>query len=119
MKYIKLFEDFKESILGEKFILQDLEDEFNIELDLYDHGNYMQLDRIIIPKEQRGSGIGSKVMQRICDYADDLNKDIYLTPSKDFGATSVSRLKSFYSKFDFIKNKDNKYRNSMVRHAQK
>jgi predicted GNAT family N-acyltransferase len=118
MKHVRLFEDFKESILSEKFILQDLENEFNIELDLYDHGNYIQLDRIIIPKEQRGSGIGSKVMQRICDYADDLNKDIYLTPDASFGASSVNRLKRFYKHFDFIKNKDNKYKDSMVRYAK-
>ena len=34
MKHVRLFEDFKESILSEKFILQDLENEFNIKFDL-------------------------------------------------------------------------------------
>tara|TARA_R110000751_G_scaffold85650_1_gene170885 strand:+ start:188 stop:313 length:126 start_codon:yes stop_codon:yes gene_type:complete len=32
MKHIKMFEDF----LNEKLVLQELEDQFNIELDLYD-----------------------------------------------------------------------------------
>ena len=56
MKHIKIFEDF----LNEKFVLQELEDQFNIELDLYDNGKYLQLSKIKIPKESRNSGIGSK-----------------------------------------------------------
>ena len=98
MKHVKLFEDF----LNEKYILQELEDEFNIELDLYDNGKWLELSRIVIPKDQRGQGIGSKVMQRIVDFADKENRKIYLTPSKDFGASSVSRLEKFYKGFGFL-----------------
>lgn len=113
MKYIKT--------LNEKY-LSDFENqirtEFGVTLELYDHGEWLQLDKIVVDKNARGEGAGSKVMQRVCDYADVAGKDIRLTPSKDFGATSVNRLKSFYKRFDFVKNKDNKYKDSMVRYAQ-
>ena len=49
---------------------------------------------------------------------DDQNKDIRLTPSKDFGATSVSRLEKFYRSFGFVKNKDLKYKDTMVRYSK-
>jgi predicted GNAT family N-acyltransferase len=112
MKHVKLFEDF----LNEKYILQELEDEFNIELDLYDNGKWLELSRIVIPKDQRGQGIGSKVMQRIVDFADKENRKIYLTPSKDFGASSVSRLEKFYKGFGFEKNTyRNETKETMVR----
>ena len=103
-------------ILGEQFILQELEDQFNIELDLYDNGKYLQLSKIKIQKEDRNKGIGSKVMSRITDYADTQNLKIYLTPYKDFGATSISRLNKFYKNFDFVKNTDkSQTKDTMVR----
>jgi len=103
-------------ILGEQFILQELEDQFNIELDLYDNGKYLQLSKIKVKKEDRDKGIGSKVMSRITDYADTQNLKIYLTPSKDFGATSISRLNKFYKNFDFVKNTDkSQTKDTMVR----
>lgn len=103
-------------ILGESYALKDLEDEFNIILDLYDNGKWLELSRIIVPKEARGSGVGSTIMQKVIEYADKNNKKIYLTPSKDFGATSTSRLKKFYKEFGFVKNEyKDESRESMVR----
>jgi GNAT superfamily N-acetyltransferase len=104
-------------MLGEEFILQDLEKKYEIVLDLWDNGDYLELGKLEIAKSQRGKGIGSEVMQKIVDYADQVGKDIRLTPSTDFGATSVNRLKKFYGKFGFVKNKDLKYKDSMVRFA--
>lgn len=109
---VNLFEQY----IFEKMVLAELEDEFNIELDLYDNGKWLELSRIVIPKDQRGQGIGSKVMQRIVDFADKENRKIYLTPSKDFGASSVSRLENFYKKFGFEKNTyRNETKETMVR----
>jgi hypothetical protein len=55
-------------------------------------------------------------MSRITDYADTQNLKIYLTPSKDFGATSISRLNKFYKNFDFVKNTDkSQTKDTMVR----
>ena len=63
------------------------------------------LSRIEVPKEARSQGLGTEAMQDLTSYADDANKVIALSPSVDFGATSVERLKRFYKKFDFVENK--------------
>lgn len=91
------------SNLRENYVLQDLEDKFDIDLDLQDDGKSLTLSRIVIPKDKRGQGVGSKVMKLITQYADAQNKSIYLTPSKDFGATSTGRLEQFYKQFGFKK----------------
>jgi predicted GNAT family acetyltransferase len=106
--------------LNESYVLQELEDELGIVLDLYDNGDHLTLSRIEIPKEQRGSGIGSKAMQRIIDFADESGKDIRLTPSADFGASSVSRLNKFYKGFDFVNKPKSDFssRETMIRYAQ-
>jgi GNAT superfamily N-acetyltransferase len=62
-------------------------------------------NRIYIPKNMRGHGIGSKLMKDIIDLADKQNRKIVLTPDIKLGATSVSRLKKFYKKFGFVENK--------------
>lgn len=109
MSYFKVFE---------QWVLQDLASQYGVELEVWDRGEYLELDKIVIPKEMRGDGTGSEVMQKIVDYADQVGKDIRLTPSTDFGATSTQRLKKFYGKFGFKKNKDLKYMHSMVRYAK-
>lgn len=103
-------------IMSEAFVLRDLEDKYGIDLDLYDNGKFLELSRIIIPKDKRGEGIGSEIMKQINDYADSKGLKIYLTPSKDFGASSVSRLEKFYKDHGFVKNTDkSETRNTMVR----
>lgn len=62
------------------------------------------LSRIIVPKENRKSGIGSSIMNEIIDYADANNERILLTPSDSFGG-NVERLKKFYKNLGFIENK--------------
>jgi GNAT superfamily N-acetyltransferase len=69
----------------------------------------------VVPKNARGQGIGSQFMKDLTEYADANGKTIILTPSKDFGATSVNRLKDFYKDFGFSKNKDFRYSESMMR----
>jgi hypothetical protein len=65
----------------------------------------LYLSRIEVPKSQRNSGVGSSVMNDLINYADKSNQRITLSPSTDFGATSVNRLKDFYKKFNFVENK--------------
>lgn len=65
----------------------------------------LYLSRIEVPKEQRGSGIGTQAMQDLVNYANQTNQKITLSPSTDFGATSVNRLKDFYKRFGFVENK--------------
>lgn len=81
------------------------------------------LSRIEVPKETRGKGIGTEAMQDLTSYADESDKVIALSPSVDFGGTSVERLKRFYKKFDFVenkgKNKDFSISESMYRKPKK
>ena len=68
----------------------------------------IKLETIIIDKDLRKSGVGSKAMQDIVDFADRNNKRVKLTPAirDDYqGTTSQARLRKFYKKFGFIENK--------------
>lgn len=65
----------------------------------------IHLSSIKIPKELRGQGIGTSFMEVLTNYADKVQKVITLSPSTDFGASSVSRLKNFYKRFGFVENK--------------
>ena len=76
-----------------------------IELDLFEDDARITLSKIVIPKKSRGQGIGSDVLAKIKEYADSTGKDIVLTPSKTFGATSVKRLEAFYKRQGFRENK--------------
>lgn len=71
----------------------------------YSSNNTIQLSGIFIPKVHRGKGVGTEMMNRIIKYADSVGKRITLTPSTDFGGSSVSRLKRFYKSFGFVLNK--------------
>lgn len=69
----------------------------------------IRLVSMLLAKEDRGKGTGSKVMEELCDYADRNKKKIELTPAVDGDysgeTTSQSRLIDFYKKFDFVLNK--------------
>jgi hypothetical protein len=82
----------------------------------------VQLHAIHFPKEMRKQGLGSQVMFDIAVWADKNNKIISLTPSKDFGATSVSRLRKFYGQFGFKRNlgrnKDYRTSDAMIRYPK-
>lgn len=84
-----------------------MELKYGITLDLM--GNQtkgdLSLSRIVVPEDSRGQGVGQQVMQEIIAYADANNRRIVLTPSTDFGGTSVSRLVNFYKQFGFVENK--------------
>jgi GNAT superfamily N-acetyltransferase len=71
----------------------------------YPNKNELYLSRIEVPKEQRGQGIGTQAMQDLISYANENQKRITLTPSTDFGATSINRLKDFYKNLGFVENK--------------
>jgi len=75
-----------------------------IKNDVFENGNKITLSKIVVPKESRNSGIGSKYMKELLDYADASGKRVELSPSDDFGGNK-NRLKEFYSRFGFIENK--------------
>ena len=82
----------------------------------------LNLSQIVVPKEMRNQGIGTKAMQDITNYADQTGNRITLTPSTSFGATSVDRLKNFYKQLGFVENKgkfkDFSTRETMYREPQ-
>ena len=80
--------------------------EQGIRLELWEDDNKLVLDTIVIPKELRGQGKGTEVMNMVCDYADKVGKPLFLTPSSSYGASSVSRLERFYKRFGFKRNKE-------------
>lgn len=100
---------------------KQLENKYGVIVDLLGKSNKgdLTLSRIEVPSSERGEGIGSDVMNDIIKYADANGRRIVLTPSTDFGATSVERLKDFYKRFGFVenkgKNKDFSTKESMYR----
>jgi predicted GNAT superfamily acetyltransferase len=80
----------------------------------------MVLNKIIVPDDARSSGLGTRAMQDLTDYADKSGKRIDLTPSSDFGGNK-KRLTEFYKRFGFVenkgKNKDYEVSESMYRPA--
>jgi predicted GNAT family N-acyltransferase len=79
----------------------------------------IELSKIIIPRDVRHTGAGTKFMRELTAYADQSNTLIVLTPSTDFGASSIARLIKFYKSFGFVqntgKNKDYEITQSMYR----
>jgi GNAT superfamily N-acetyltransferase len=92
----------------------------NVKLDLFgDASKGYELSRIELPKESRGQGIGTNIMDDLISEADAEGATISLTPDTSFGGSSVSRLNDFYKRFGFVdnkgKNKDFSTRNTMYR----
>lgn len=89
-----------------------------LKLSLRESANTVIVDRVEVPEGQRESGTGTKVMQRITEWADANGKALALTPSSDFGGNK-RRLKSFYKRFGFVenqgRNKDFAVSESMIR----
>ncbi|MFC7963062.1 GNAT family N-acetyltransferase [Streptomyces cinereoruber] len=68
-----------------------------------DHGPYLVLFSIVLPKSRRGNGIGSRVMQHVTAAADLCGMPVTLSPSDAFGGDLV-RLEAFYRRPGFIAN---------------
>jgi ribosomal protein S18 acetylase RimI-like enzyme len=90
--------------------IKDLSDKWNskgVDLDVYSSkdGTKINLSKISVDPKQRNQGIGSQVMKDIIQQADNTNAIVTLSPSVDFGGTSVARLKDFYKEFGFVENK--------------
>lgn len=83
-------------------------------------GPHYELARVVVP--DRGQGTGSRLMQQLTDQADQLGVTLTLTPSTDFGGSSVARLQRFYRRFGFQPNKgrnrDYETRATMIRPPQ-
>lgn len=83
----------------------NLENKYNVTLDLYQNKDFLELDKIIVTEDQRNTGVGSNVMREVIDFANKKGLTIALTPSTSYGATSIDRLKGFYKGLGFVENK--------------
>ena len=90
-------------------------------LDIYENRTSLILSRIIIKPEFRGTGVGSKIMEDLINYAEKNKQIIALTPSSDFGGNK-NRLIQFYKRFGFKHNKGQyknfEFRDSMIRYPK-
>lgn len=115
-------EETKSKPVTENYILKGLESSYPIELQLYDKGTHLELDKILVPSGMRGVGIGSEIMTKINQYADKVRLPVFLTPSTSYGGTSINRLLNFYKRFGYKKVSDMGdmalSRNMLVRHPK-
>lgn len=88
----------------------------DISLEVWEDKNKLELSSIVIPKHLRGQGKGTEIINMVTNYADNVNKPLYLTPDTNFGGTSINRLKRFYKKFGFQNNDNYIVKHSMVRY---
>lgn len=116
IEILPLFEDFDDGEAKVSALMDELEKRYPVDLWLSYNGRYksITLSRIVIKKENRNKGTGTNVMNEICEFADQNNYKIVLSPSSDFGG-SKSRLFAFYHGFGFKKYKGYDFRESMIR----
>ena len=97
-------------------LMNDIERRYSVDLFIYYNkfAHTIILSKIVIDKKNRSKGIGTNVMNEICDFADKHKLRIALTPSSDFGG-SKSRLIQFYKTFGFKNYKGYEFRESMIR----
>lgn len=75
-----------------------------VNIDISWHGAII-LEKIIVATAERNQGIGTEVMNYICEFADNQKVSIVLTPDGTFGG-DVDRLREFYSRFNFMDRDD-------------
>lgn len=88
--------------------LTDLEvgwKQLGVEIDAYISRGDLHLSRIEMERSLRGRGLGTKAMEDLIHLADEHQLRMTLSPSTDFGGSSVERLKRFYRRFGFVSNK--------------
>ncbi len=90
-------------------------------LDIYENRGSLILSRIIIKPEFRNTGIGSKILTELTNYADKNKQIIALTPSSDFGGNK-NKLTQFYKGFGFKANqghhKSFEFKEAMIRYPK-
>lgn len=75
-----------------------------VDFRLNQHGANATLAKVVVPKADRGTGLGSDFMSALTKAADDDGATLALSPSGDFGG-SKARLVDFYKRFGFVPNK--------------
>ena len=76
------------------------------------------LNKLVVPQDQRGQGVGSDFMAEVTRYADEQGKPIALTADGDFGGSKAGQ-RRFYERQGFVpnkgRNKDFTFTENMIR----
>lgn len=75
----------------------------NVKLIAFESSDSIKISSIIVPKEERGKGAGTEIIELIKQYAQEVNKPVYLSPSPERGYKQ--KLKNFYKRLGFVDNK--------------
>jgi GNAT superfamily N-acetyltransferase len=67
---------------------------------LRQQGATVELQLLAVPRHERGRGVGSRVLERLCRWADSSGVLLTLTPDGAFGM-DVRRLTNWYQGFGF------------------
>ena len=73
-----------------------------IVLRINEYDNKIKLEKIFIPKEMRGLGIGTEIIAALKEYSQRVNKPIVLNPEPEKGKKGA--LQRFYERNDFVNN---------------
>lgn len=92
-------------------------DDAGIENWIHEKGGIITLSQIVVPKDGRNKGAGTKAMQELFAYADQTSQQIALTPSSDFGGNK-SRLEKWYRGLGFRTYKGYVIREKLIRDHQ-
>ena len=76
----------------------------NIKSFITEDDGVVTLQKVIVDKESRGAGEGTKFMEDFLRLADEKGSKAALTPTSDFGGNK-KRLEGFYERFGFTPNK--------------
>lgn len=78
----------------------------------------LTLNKVVVPKEHRGKGLGTSFMNDLLAQADESGRTVALSPSEDFGGNK-NKLNEWYKSLGFVPNKgrtkDFSFRETMYR----
>ena len=102
-----------------KSINKILKKEFNVPFKLTENDEFIHLMILVVPFKQRSEGIGNKFMKRLIELAKEQKKDIFLSPSDEYGEKedmNKAQLIKWYKKLGFVNKKKSDFRsqNTMV-----
>ena len=101
-----------------EYILKEFPDLIET-LYLYERESYIELSMLTIKEEFRNQGIGRKIMKKINDYADSVQKPVLLSPQSPDGYVSDDVLVKFYEKLGYQRNTGSIRDYSMPSHSYK
>ena len=88
---------------------------FGVDATVSETDDMIVLDQV--KARDRGTGAGTKYMQKLTQYADSVGKPITLIPSNSLGG-SIARLKKFYQRVGFVAHNASGKRYEMIRYPK-